>query len=427
MWAVLAVIPYTTFPTIELGPLTLRTFGLFVALGVLVGAWLAARYTERFGISRDETYRVATWMVLAGIIGSRLTWAATHTDAIENPIDVIAIWEGGIQFSGGFIAALIVGLPFFKRWSRLQRWQVLDGFSFGLAIGLALGRLGCYSVGEHFGRTSDFFLATRYDGGEVREPELGDVPLLTGTSFHNTSLYELLYLLVLFAGMAVVIWQVHRRGLEVKPGTLVGVFLAYYGVARFLSDTLRVNDERLLHMTGAQWMSLVMVPAGAWILLRVRPRMAALAAAEAAAPVAATGDGDGAEGATADAAEGDGEQAKAEGDGAEPATTDATASDGDGDGEEAEAAEPESAPSDPLRDGDGAEPETDEPATDAAAEPESAPNAADGDEAEPEAANDDEAAGDEAAAEPERDPEPATAEPASGEGSGDAEVTSGAD
>jgi phosphatidylglycerol:prolipoprotein diacylglycerol transferase len=286
MWAVLAVISYDTFPTIELGPLTLRTFGLMVALGVLVGAWLAATYAERFGINRDETYRVATWMVLAGIIGSRLTWAATHTDAIENPVDVIAIWEGGIQFSGGFIAALVVGLPFFKRWNRLQRWRVLDAFSLGLAIGLALGRVGCYSVGEHFGRTSDFFLATRYDGGEVREPTLGNVPLTVGTSFHNTSLYELLWLLVLFAGLGLMVWRARRRGREVKAGTLVGVFLAFYGVARFLTDTLRVNDERTLRMTGAQWMCLVLVPAGVWILWRVRPKVAVLAEAELAAEAA---------------------------------------------------------------------------------------------------------------------------------------------
>ena len=180
MGPVLAAIPYTTFPTIELGPLNLRTFGLMVALGVLLGAWLAASYAERYGISRDETYRVATWMVLAGIIGSRLTWAATHTDQIDSPIDVIAIWEGGIQFSGGFIAALIVGLPFFRRWTKLQRWHVLDGYALGLTLGLAFGRIGCYSVGEHFGRTTDFFLATRYDGGEVREPTLGDMPLCPG-------------------------------------------------------------------------------------------------------------------------------------------------------------------------------------------------------------------------------------------------------
>jgi phosphatidylglycerol---prolipoprotein diacylglyceryl transferase len=317
MWAVLAVIPYDTFPTIELGPLTLRTFGLMVALGVLVGAWLAATYAERFGIDRDETYRVATWMVLAGIIGSRLTWAATHTDAIENPVDVIAIWEGGIQFSGGFIAALVVGLPFFKRWNRLQRWRVLDAFSLGLAIGLALGRFGCYSVGEHFGRTSDFFLATRYDGGEVREPTLGNVPLTVGTSFHNTSLYELLWLLVLFAGLGLVVWRARRRGREVKAGTLVGVFLVFYGVARFLTDTLRVNDERTLRMTGAQWMCLVMVPAGVWILWRVRPKVAALAEAELEAEAAepeeseseAKGDEDEAKD-TEDDAKGDEDEAK---------------------------------------------------------------------------------------------------------------------
>ena len=332
MSPVFAAIPYTTFPTIELGPLSLRTFGLFVALGVLVGAWLAAGYSERFGVERDETYRVATWMVLAGIIGARLTWAATHTDQIENPVDVIAIWEGGIQFSGGFIAALIVGLPFFRRWPRLTRWHVLDGYAWGLSLGLAFGRVGCYSVGEHFGRVSDFFLASRYDGGEVREPFLGDTPLTVGTTFHNTSLYELLYLLVLFGVMTLLLWRSRRAGRELATGTLVGlfvlvygvcrflsdalrvndervaglngaqwmsvvmgpagIFIVYYGVTRWLSDALRVNDERVAGMTGAQWMCLVMVPAGIWILWKVRPRLAELAGPDATCAEVSTAEGD---------------------------------------------------------------------------------------------------------------------------------------
>jgi phosphatidylglycerol:prolipoprotein diacylglycerol transferase len=295
---VLAAIPYTTFPTIELGPLNLRTFGLMVALGVLLGAWIAAAYAERFGVSRDETYRVATWMVLAGIIGSRLTWAATHTDQIDNPIDVIAIWEGGIQFSGGFICALIVGLPFFRRWRKVLRWRVLDGYALGLSVGLAIGRIGCYSVGEHFGRTTDFFLATRYDGGEVREPTLGDVPLLTGTTFHNTALYEFIYMMVLFVGLGALVLAARRRGRDVVPGTLVGLFVLYYGVLRFISDSFRVNDERVAGMTGAQWMCLAMVPAGIWILWKVRPRLAVLAADEATAGAsAAAGADDDADGA----------------------------------------------------------------------------------------------------------------------------------
>ncbi len=279
----LVAIPYTTFPTIDLGPLSLRTFGLMVAIGVLVGAWIAAVYAERYGISRDETYRVATYMVLAGIVGARLTWAATHADQIDNPIDVIAIWEGGIQFSGGFIAALVVGLPFFKRWTKLQRWRVLDGYALGLSIGLAFGRVGCYSVGEHFGRRTDFFLASRYEGGEVREPLLGDIPLTQGMTFHNTSLYELVYLAVLFVALGALVLATWRRGRDVVPGTIVGIFILYYGVTRWLSDSLRVNDERVAGMTGAQWMCLAMVPAGIWILWKVRPRLAALAGAEAMA------------------------------------------------------------------------------------------------------------------------------------------------
>jgi phosphatidylglycerol---prolipoprotein diacylglyceryl transferase len=282
---VLAVIPYTTFPTIDLGPLSLRTFGLMVAIGVLLGAWIAAVYIERYGVSRDETYKVATWMVLAGIIGARLTWAATHTDQIHSPIDVIAIWQGGIQFSGGFIFALLVGLPFFKRWDRLTRWRVIDGYSLGLAIGLAIGRIGCYSVGEHFGRTSDFFLAVRYDGGDVREPTLGDVTLIKGTTFHNTALYEMIYMVVLFAILGGITVAARRRGRDVAPATLGGIFILYYGVARFLSDSLRVNDERIAGLTGAQWMCLVMIPAGLWILWKVRPELAEVEAAQAQAEV----------------------------------------------------------------------------------------------------------------------------------------------
>jgi phosphatidylglycerol:prolipoprotein diacylglycerol transferase len=307
---VLAVIPYTTFPTIDLGPLNLRTFGLMVALGVLLGSWVAAMYIERFGIPRDETYRVATYMVLAGIVGSRLTWAATHTDQIENPIDVIAIWEGGIQFSGGFIFALLVGLPFFKRWNRLQRWHVLDGYSLGLALGLAVGRIGCYAVGEHFGRTSSFFLATRYDGGDVREGSLGDQPLTVGTSFHNTALYEMLYMFLLFAILGGIVLLARRKGREVPTSTIAGIFILYYGIARFLSDALRVNDERIAGLTGAQWLCIVMVPAGLWILWQVRPSLAEAEAEAEAAEADAVEDAEDAE----DAIDGGGEPAPEPGD-----------------------------------------------------------------------------------------------------------------
>lgn len=266
----LAAIPYTTFPAIDLGPLSLRTFGLMVGIGVLLGAWIAGRYIEqRTDIPRDETYRMATRLVVAGVIGSRLTFVATHWEDVKSPLDIIAVWEGGLQFSGGFLGAIVFGIPFFRRWDRATRWVALDGYAYGLSIGLAVGRIGCYSVGEHFGRVSDFFLATRYDGGSVREGTLGARDLVEGTTFHNTSLYEFLYMLVLFVVLGLLI---RRRP---APGLLIGVFCAYYGVARFASDSLRVNDERILGLTGAQWMSAGLVVASVWIFAKVRRSLGA--------------------------------------------------------------------------------------------------------------------------------------------------------
>lgn len=272
---VLAAIPYTTFPDIELGPLTLRTFGLMVGAGVLLGAWIAGRYIEAHaGVAREETYRMATRLVVAGIIGARLTYVASHWEDVDSIVDVVAVWEGGLQFSGGFLGAIVFGIPFFRRWDRRTRWIALDGYAYGLSLGLALGRVGCYAVGEHFGRTTDFFLATRYDGGSVREDELGDLPLAVGTTFHNTSLYEFGYLLALFVVLGLL---VRRRP---SPGLLIGVFCLWYGISRFASDSLRVNDERVAGMTGAQWMCLGLVVASAWILTKVRRSLAPTEAGE---------------------------------------------------------------------------------------------------------------------------------------------------
>jgi phosphatidylglycerol:prolipoprotein diacylglycerol transferase len=286
---VLAAIPYTTFPDIEIGPLTLRTFGIMVGVGVVLGSWIAARRNEvTAGISREDTYSLATKLVIAGIIGARLTFVMSNWEAVESPIDVIAVWEGGLQFSGGFIGAIIFGLPWFRRLDRLTRWRVLDGFAYGLAIGLAIGRIGCYAVGEHFGRTTSFVLGVRYDGGPTREglepqfPTPADLQLDgVGTVFHQTALYEFIYLLALFGILTLLI----RRRPPVA--TAMAIFCFVYGVCRFWSDSLRVNDKTVLGMTGAQYFALSLVLASVWVWFVVRPRIGLLEIAEADAASAA--------------------------------------------------------------------------------------------------------------------------------------------
>jgi phosphatidylglycerol:prolipoprotein diacylglycerol transferase len=268
---VLTAIPYTTFPSIDLGPLSLRTFGVVVAIGVLVGAWLAARHGEAHGIPRDTTYSLAMRMVIVGVIGSRITWAVSHWDELDSPMEAFAIWQGGLQFSGGFVFAVIAGYPVYRHWNRLTRWHSLDGYAYGLAIGLGIGRIGCYAVGEHFGSFTSFPLAVRYDGGSVRESTIGNVPLEVGMVFHQTALYELLYMLVLFG---ILTYVLHLRSRPPGPAVAMAIFCAYYGVARFLSDFLRVNDETVLGLTGAQYLCLALLPTSVWIWFRVRRQLA---------------------------------------------------------------------------------------------------------------------------------------------------------
>lgn len=273
-----AAIPYKTMPTIELGPLTLRTFGLMVAVGVVLGAWFGAVHSEQYGLARDDAYRLGTRMVLAGVVGARLAWVLTNLDQIDSPLDVIAVWEGGLQFSGGFLAAIAIGLPTFMRWNRLQRWQLIDGFAVATVLGAAFGRIGCLSVGEHFGRETSFPLATRFEGSfgdvaavdQVREGTLGpDGPaVVPGLTFHNPSLYECVTLFVMF----VALWAILRR--RPTPGTTAGIFFLVYAVSRFSFDALRVNDERIGGLTGAQWMCVALVPTGIYVLTRVRPDLA---------------------------------------------------------------------------------------------------------------------------------------------------------
>lgn len=256
----LAAIPLPTFPDIPLGPVTLRTFGLLVALGILAGITLAARHARRRGVAPEEVVSLGTRAVVAGLIGARLAWVLSHLGQIESALDVVAVWKGGLSFTGGFLLAVPVVVWSMRGWERERRWIVADGMGLGLVVGLAFGRVGCIAVGEHLGGPTSFVLGWRYLGGSTREG-----PLEVGVTYHNTSIYELLHLLVL----AGVLWWLLER-VRVRPGVAIGVFALWYGALRFLTDFLRDYDRTVLGLTGAQWACLALLPAGIWVLLRAR-------------------------------------------------------------------------------------------------------------------------------------------------------------
>jgi len=269
-------IPYTPFPVIQLGPVRLMTFGLFVAIGVIAGIYVAARRNERFGIPRSQTEKVGLILVALGFVGARVLWVVTHPEEIKSVIDVFAVWNGGLQFSGGFITAILLAPLVTRKWPKDRRWELLDGAVLGLAIGQAIGRLGCYAVGEHLGGPTDFFLGITYQGGTVVEG-----PLIVGQTYHNTALYEILFLIPI-----IVLLLVQDR-MGTRPGIMAGTFAVTYAAGRFATDFLRVNDERVFGLTGAQYMTIVLFLFGLWVLwnARRRPRVEV---AETAEPVASS-------------------------------------------------------------------------------------------------------------------------------------------
>ena len=262
--AVPAGIPYVPFPTIEVGPVTIQVFGLFVAAGVLLGGWLTARRNATLGIATEDTERIVIALVATGIVGARLLWVLTNLDSIDSPVDVVAVWDGGLQFSGGFVAALALSPYLVRHLSKEQRWHMIDGAAIGLALGLMGGRIGCYAVGEHLGGTTGFPLGITYRGtpGDTIEG-----PLTVGETYWALPVLEFLYVGVILAVMLLVD-RSGRRG----AGTLAGIFCVGYAVCRFASDFLREYDPTVYGFTGAQYMTMVLLPLGVFFLLSARRR-----------------------------------------------------------------------------------------------------------------------------------------------------------
>jgi len=255
-------IPYYTFPNFSIGPLTLNTFGLFVALGIFLGIRFAARRNEKYGVPQATTEKVGLILVVVGLIGARLFWVVTNLDQIDSFIDVIAVWRGGLQFSGGFIVAIMLAPFITRRIKGKRRWQVLDGAVLGLALGQGIGRCGCIAVCEHMGNETDFFLGTRYLGGDTLEG-----PLTIGVNYHNTAFYEMIWVLILFA----ILWYLDRKK-SLPPGAIVGLFMVSYAIGRFSTDFLRAYDQTLYGLTGAQFMSIFLFIAGVIVLAITREK-----------------------------------------------------------------------------------------------------------------------------------------------------------
>ncbi|MYG90263.1 MAG: prolipoprotein diacylglyceryl transferase [Chloroflexi bacterium] len=148
---------------VDTGGFELTWHGLFTAVGIALGVWLAVRLARRARISEDDAMSIAVVSVVSGIIGARLLWVFEHTDQIGSVGDIFDLTDGGISIYGAMIGGVLGGftyVTFFK--PNFPKWVALDVAAPGMILGQAVGRFGDFVNGEHFANASELPWAFRY-------------------------------------------------------------------------------------------------------------------------------------------------------------------------------------------------------------------------------------------------------------------------
>jgi len=144
------------FPDLfSIGPFTLHTYGLFVASGFLAGLIVAIRIGKAEGMPAQQTMDIGFLMIVAAIVGSRGLYVLMNVSYyLERPLDAFKIWQGGLVFSGG-IVCVVLSVIAYTRKHHLSFWKVADMWAPAMAVGQAIGRIGCFMAGCCYGRPTD--------------------------------------------------------------------------------------------------------------------------------------------------------------------------------------------------------------------------------------------------------------------------------
>lgn len=243
---------------LQVGPLSIHWYGLMYLIAFLSVLWLGkwrARHQPWQGWKPEYMDDALFYGAIGVILGGRLGYVLFYQPGyyLSHPLEILALWQGGMSFHGGFLGVLLA-MVFFSRKIGKSWLAVMDFVAPLVPLGLAAGRLGNFINGELWGR------ATSVPWGMVF-PQADDLPR------HPSQLYELgLEGLVLFA----ILWWYSSKPRPV--GAVSALFLIGYGGFRFLVEFTREPDSFLgllaLNMSMGQWLSLPMVLIGIWMLYR---------------------------------------------------------------------------------------------------------------------------------------------------------------
>ncbi|MDQ3369349.1 MAG: prolipoprotein diacylglyceryl transferase [Myxococcota bacterium] len=267
-------------PFFQLGSIgPIQSFGIIVAVGVLIGASLLRRYAEWHGVSDAHIRGLSGWIAVPGFIGAHVfdVLAYQWNDLMRDPLLMLKLWSG-ISSYGGFIGGAL-GFAFYVWWKRLPTRLMADVAVIGLLPAFTIGRIGCTVVSDHIGDAVDpnawyAPLAMHYPTSLNMEAIHWVVSHTPGAAGQKTILawnlgfIELLYLLPV---NALILWLAFRSAKRVPAGLLVVLTGMLYAPVRFFLDYLRPenSDPRHFGFTFAQWSSILFFAIAAYAAARV--------------------------------------------------------------------------------------------------------------------------------------------------------------
>ncbi len=238
--------PFFSYPEIHIGPVTLYVWGLLLGLAFLISYWFGLKEVKKRGIDQEKYLWLVIYILIGSLLGARLGYVLQFPqEYFFNLLKILNFGTGGLTFYGGLFGGLMAGWLYLRK-NKLDFWQIADILAPAIALGIFIGRIGCFLIHDHQGIITNLPWALEWPDGTMRHP------VAAYLSLNGLLMFTVLYSL---------------RSRFKKPGQLFILFLIWYGLSRFVLDFVRLGDPQYFGLFINQWVSLIVLLGGIFLFL----------------------------------------------------------------------------------------------------------------------------------------------------------------
>ena len=247
----------------QFGPLTIYSFGVFMALAAVAAAWVVQAELKRNGYNPELASTMVFAAAIGGLVGARILFIVEDwSNFLRSPWSYI-FTGAGFTWYGGFLGG-VLGVTWVVLKNKIPWLKAADIAAPALAVGYGIGRLGCHVAGDgDWGTVTNVLWGVAYTKAIIGwvDPSTG-IPYPPGVRVHPTPIYEFLESALIFG----ILWSLRKK--EYAPGTMFWLYLALSGLARLVVEFWRLNPVFAFGLTEAQWFGVLMIFIGLWQLVK---------------------------------------------------------------------------------------------------------------------------------------------------------------